>query len=255
MWAILQAAGRLDPALLAALTGDVLVADLLLAHGLHPDDIGTRLELALDALRPFLRAYGSQAELVEVTADRAVRVRLDTCTGPELVGAPPPFPDCPPGVAPLGFAVRTALQEAAPEATITVEEASGSRSAPRSFVGRWHRIAEAGDLPVGAVMRTVVAGTPLAVCLSSGHIFGFRDSCARCGGSLRNATLEKSHDTPVEPADLVGRAVLACPTCSTRYDVRRSGAGIDLPELSLDPLPVLVLEGSVLVAVNDARLG
>ena len=51
---ILHDAGRLDDDVLAALAGDELVASLLLVHGLHPYDVHTRVEQALDGVRPYL---------------------------------------------------------------------------------------------------------------------------------------------------------------------------------------------------------
>jgi Fe-S cluster biogenesis protein NfuA len=71
---ILHEAGRLDSDVLAAIAGDDLVASLLLVHGLHPEDLATRVERALDSIRPTLAAQGADAELV--TVDGAVVVRL-----------------------------------------------------------------------------------------------------------------------------------------------------------------------------------
>ena len=47
----------------------------------------------------------------------------------------------------------------------------------------------------------------------------------------------------------IGDAVLRCPTCLAHYDVRRAGACLDAPELHLDPLPLLVNDDVVSVAV------
>jgi hypothetical protein len=44
-----------------------LVSRLLLLHGLHPVDLQTRLERALDSLRPRLQSFGADAELAQAT--------------------------------------------------------------------------------------------------------------------------------------------------------------------------------------------
>jgi Fe-S cluster biogenesis protein NfuA len=73
---ILHGAGRLDQAVLADLAGDELVASLLLVHGLHPYDLGTRVQLALQALRPGLLKQGVDVELIGLDVDDVVQLRL-----------------------------------------------------------------------------------------------------------------------------------------------------------------------------------
>ncbi len=53
-----------------------LVSRLLLLHGLHPVDLATRLDRALEHAQPRLRTYGADAEFTQVTHDVvALRVR------------------------------------------------------------------------------------------------------------------------------------------------------------------------------------
>jgi Fe-S cluster biogenesis protein NfuA len=66
---IVHEQGALTDEVADALAGDDLVASLLLVHGLHPYDAGTRIERALAGLR-------GEVELLEVTDDGAVRLRL-----------------------------------------------------------------------------------------------------------------------------------------------------------------------------------
>jgi hypothetical protein len=87
---ILYDAGRLDPDVLADLADDELVASLLLVHGLHPDDLRTRVDRALGSVRDALAAQGAAVEVVSLGADDVVELRLTGsaggCTVDTLVG-------------------------------------------------------------------------------------------------------------------------------------------------------------------------
>ncbi|MCU1428323.1 MAG: hypothetical protein JWL83_2323 [Actinomycetia bacterium] len=102
-----------SPALLDRLVADELVAGLLIVHDLHPQDLITRVEQALESVRPFLGLHGGDVELVAVAPEaHAVRLRLlGSCDG------------CPSSAVTLQHAVERAILEAAPEvARIEVEE-------------------------------------------------------------------------------------------------------------------------------------
>lgn len=60
---------------------DDLVASLLLLHNLHPDDLETRVHRALDKVRPQLAAQAAEAELVAISDDGVVRLRLHKSGG------------------------------------------------------------------------------------------------------------------------------------------------------------------------------
>lgn len=55
---------------------DPLVSSLLVLYGLHPETLLTRVEKALDRIRPSLRKQGSELELLGVD-EGAVRIRID----------------------------------------------------------------------------------------------------------------------------------------------------------------------------------
>ena len=59
--------------LLRRLADDQLVASLLVLHGLHPDDLATRVQKALVRVRPYLGSHGGDVEVVD--ADDAQRRR------------------------------------------------------------------------------------------------------------------------------------------------------------------------------------
>jgi Fe-S cluster biogenesis protein NfuA len=62
-------------AILARLVDDEQVRAMLLLHGLHPDDLETRVRRAVDRLRPHLGVHGLRLDVVEI-ASGTVRLRL-----------------------------------------------------------------------------------------------------------------------------------------------------------------------------------
>lgn len=90
---LLHANGALTDEVLGAIVADDLVAALLLVHGLHPQDVATRITHAVSTL--------DGVELLEVTADGVARLRLPGGHG------------C--GSAGLRQAVEQAVEAAAPE--------------------------------------------------------------------------------------------------------------------------------------------
>ncbi|HEX9226812.1 MAG TPA: NifU family protein, partial [Arthrobacter sp.] len=112
---ILDDRGHLDGGTLDALTADELVSSLLVIHGLHPQDVETRVAAALDSVRPYLGSHGGNVELMDISPAGVVRLRLlGTCQG------------CPSSSVTLKFAVEEAIESAAPEVTAieVVEEES-----------------------------------------------------------------------------------------------------------------------------------
>ena len=101
------------PELLPVLVDDELLGSLMVVHDLHPDDLASRVEVALDSVRPFLHGHGGDVLLLELDAARgAVHLQLlGSCDG------------CPSSAVTLRTAVETAIAEAAPEIiVIDVEE-------------------------------------------------------------------------------------------------------------------------------------
>ena len=102
-----------SPGFLDVLAQDDLVSSLLLVQGLHPDTVDSRVEQALESVRPFLAQHGGDVELLGIDDDLgAVKLRLlGSCDG------------CPSSALTLQGAVETVIFEAAPEiAHIVVED-------------------------------------------------------------------------------------------------------------------------------------
>jgi len=243
--------GALTDDVLAALAGDDLVASLLLVHGLHPYSVETRIEQALAEVRPYLGSHGGDVELLAVSADGVVRLRmLGSCDG------------CPSSAVTLKLAVEGAIESAAPEVNaIEVEEPAaapkGGSVIPVSALfsriadgagsdgagGSWQAVPELADLAPGAVGRVLAGTVAVVACRIGTDLYAFRDGCARCGQSLRGASLTRRLGGDA------GDAVLRCRSCRAHYEVRRAGACLDDDALHLSPLPLLADGATVSVAV------
>jgi hypothetical protein len=71
----LRGAGEIGEKLLDELAADHVVASVLLLYGLHPLDFETRVRRAIETVRPTLRSYAADAELVALDGG-TVRIRL-----------------------------------------------------------------------------------------------------------------------------------------------------------------------------------
>jgi Fe-S cluster biogenesis protein NfuA/nitrite reductase/ring-hydroxylating ferredoxin subunit len=247
---ILYDSGRLDDDVLADLACDDLVSGLLLVHDLHPYDVVTRVERALDGVRPYLGSHGGDVELIEV-ADDVVRLRLlGSCDG------------CPSSSVTLELAVEQAIQTAAPEITgIEVEtppsaagviaaeslwsrvDGHGSLRQAQGTSAAWIPVPGLAELADGAVQGFRVGETEIIGCRAGKDLYAFRDRCASCDTSLATATLGRLI------GGRAGDAALRCPRCGSHFAVRQAGAGLEQPGLHLDPVPLLVDAGTATVAL------
>ena len=240
--AALRGGGAAGAAMLAELAGDPLVGSLLLLHDLHPLDVDTRIQQALDRVRPYLGSHAGGVQYLGVTGGVA-RLRLEgSCHG------------CPSSTATVRLAIEGAVTEAAPEVSEVVvegvtpppetallqigprpgEQAAGTTGRP----GDWINLPEVGP-PSARPVTTSAAGLPVLLCSVRGTLYAYRDACPACEASLRGGRLD--------------RELLTC-QCGARYDVCRAGSGLDGAGRHLDPLPLLAdsqgVRGAVPVAVQ-----
>jgi Fe-S cluster biogenesis protein NfuA/nitrite reductase/ring-hydroxylating ferredoxin subunit len=223
---------------------DELVSHLLLVHELHPVDVQTRVARALEEVRPYLGSHGGDVELLGVD-DGVARLRLaGSCDG------------CPSSAATLKLAIEDAILKAAPdvervEAEGVAEPASAGNGLIQlgSFSGNgggasaapadWTVVGALSQLRDGDVVVKEVAGEAVCFLRVDGTFYGYRDSCASCSESLAGAGLAAGE--------------LTCSTCGRGFDVRRAGRCLDVPQLALEPVPLLVGEaGLVKVAIPAA---
>ncbi|CAN5432148.1 NifU family protein [soil metagenome] len=255
-----------EPELLERLTDDELVASLLILHGIHPVDVETRVERAIDRVRPYLGSHGGDVELLGVEGEVA-RVRMQgTCSS------------CPASQVTLDFALEKAILEAAPELSRVEAEGIEEPAPPTSIIqlqplgtrtgspgaeaggvhapgashganaggsampagpGEWR---EVGDgLTFSSAMLTAVdlGGTAVLVCRSDGQLYAYRDACPSCGSTLQDGHLDDQ--------------ALSCPQCGHRFDVRLAGRSMEGSTLHLDPLPLIAAADTIRIAVPLAR--
>ncbi|MEA2155332.1 MAG: hypothetical protein QOE11_1472, partial [Solirubrobacteraceae bacterium] len=100
---VLEDAGDSGLPIRDALLEDGIVASLLLIHGLYPVSLEERVVQALDSMRPYMATHGGTVELLGVE-DGVARLRLGgSCKG------------CPSSAATLEFAIKEAIDIAAPD--------------------------------------------------------------------------------------------------------------------------------------------
>ncbi|GAA2077792.1 NifU family protein [Actinomadura alba] len=135
---ILQIVIETDAAeVLHGLTTDDLVSGLLILHDLHPLTTDERVREALDEVRPRLGADQRGVELLGVTADGVVRLRMEGGRH-----------GCPSSLRTVTDAIERAIAEAAPEISRVEVEVPADDTAPLLQIGR--RPPEPSPVPGGA---------------------------------------------------------------------------------------------------------
>jgi len=217
-------AGPGEPDRLRTLADDDLVGSLLVLHDLHPDDVLTRVQGALDRVRPYLGSHAGGVTLVGVDPDGIVRLRLEgSCDG------------CPSSAMTVQNAIEDAILTAAPDVLAVEVEGVVSADPPLLQIEPFSGPREGGDpgwvhvdvdVPPGAVSLAYVAGEPLLVAgLPDAAVVAYRDRCAVCSSGLVGGTLHGE--------------TLTCPACASGFDLRHAGRSTADDGRSLVPVPML----------------
>jgi Fe-S cluster biogenesis protein NfuA/nitrite reductase/ring-hydroxylating ferredoxin subunit len=239
-----------DPALVDRLATDDLVASLLLVHGLHPHDVERRVCDALDRVRPYLGSHGGDVHLLDIVGD-TVRLQFSgSCKS------------CPSSAVTLELAVEDAVRAAAPE-IVSIEVVAGEPDSAAGIIPAesllakvhadgtaptaWHQVPELAELAPGEVGGFAMGDVTVLACRVGDQLYAYRDHCPVCAGSLAGAALHRSAGT--------GEPVLRCPRCHSHFDVVHAGAGLDDPATHLDPIPLLVRDGVLSLAVPAEAMG
>jgi Fe-S cluster biogenesis protein NfuA/nitrite reductase/ring-hydroxylating ferredoxin subunit len=206
---------------------DKVVSSLLLIHGLHPDDLATRLCEALNRVRPYMESHGGNVELLSLENDFA-RLRLQgSCK------------TCPSSAVTLELAVRQAIEEACPDLAGFDVEGIAAETARQAYSrAEWVEIDNARQLPEGAFLTSETKGIPLFVCRVQGRLYGYRDRCPSCNIPLHLGSLESG--------------LLTC-TEGHRFSVPDAGRSLDDPSKHIEPFPLIDENGAIKVALSTER--
>jgi len=251
---------RADPGMLDRLAAHDLVASLLLVHGLHPHDVRRRISDALDRVRPYLGSHGGDVHLLDIVGDTVQLQFAGSCKS------------CPSSAVTLELTVEDAIRTAAPEVSSIEVVAPEAAAAKQTTVipaesllaqvhararvnggssAAWHPVPDLEDLAPGEVGGFSVAGAVVLACRVGEQLYAYRDHCPACDGSLAGAALHRR----VGSRD----PVLRCPRCHAHFDVVHAGAGLDCiddgPARHLDPIPLLLRDGVLSIAVPAEPMG
>ena len=198
-----------DEALLRALAQDSVIGSLLLIHDLYPVPLETRVQEALASVRPYMESHGGDVELLRLE-DGIAHLRLvGHCHG------------CPASAATLELAIKEAIDDAAPDLLgLEVEGVAepkpvrkpldlveGAAGAPH-----WQRLEQVASVAPGTFRTLDLDGVELVVANVDGSVLAYRDRCAVCDASLREA-------------ELAG-PLLTCAACGCTFDLPRAGRAL-----------------------------
>jgi Fe-S cluster biogenesis protein NfuA len=174
-------AGTLDGAR-NMLVSDPMVSSLLVLHGLHPEDLRSRVERGLSGVRPYVESHGGKLALVAIEGD-VVKLRLDgTCE------------TCPSSGETATELLERAVRDAAPEvARVEVDSGSAPKTgispktgshpkvvAPPPAAGLVQLRRSKADEPLDAATRGPARSTDAARCeMCSAPIGDAHDHVAR----------------------------------------------------------------------------
>ncbi len=240
---------------------DELVGNLLLLHGLHPLDLETRVLQALDKVKPYMRSHGGNVELLGITEEGVVKLRLEgSCHS------------CPSSRVTLKYAVEEAIYKVAPD--VTAVEAEGAvesqfartdgfipmsellggaspfaasaplilRQAQEEYGSRsdgWVKVDGLSLLKEGSLRTMEVSGLPVLFCHVGDAFYAYGNTCPNCSQLLGQAKLAGPN--------------LTCATCGHSYDIMRAGRNLAEPRLHLEPFPLLEENGQVKVALPSLQ--
>src|SRR3984893_16298883 len=234
--------------LLKRFTDDKFIESLLVLHGIHPVDVDTRIEAALDQARPYLGSHAGGVEYLGADDDGVAHLKLEgSCHG------------CPSSTVTVKLTLEQAIAEAAPEVLrVQVEGVAEAPTGPSPSLiqiqtrpgagsngsdsasdaaSSWMPVNAVGLLP-GEKRIQLVEGMEVLICSAVGNLYAYRNACASCGASLYDAALLDE--------------ALRCSRCGTLYNVRLAGRSVhtsDGSSVHLAPLPLLQDESGWKVAV------
>lgn len=208
------------------LCGDPFVESLLILHDLHPFSLETRVQMALDSVRPYLESHEGGIEIVGIENGVAILHMEGSCDG------------CPSSAATVKLAVERAILERVPEIrevradnlTVTNKPAPTLR-----IESDWIALDELIGLSECRLSQRQVSGTPVLFTRVDETIFAYRSTCPNCATGLDDARVDG--------------ALVRCMHCSAAYEIVRAGRAADGGHTHLEPFPLTRENGRLRVAL------
>jgi len=240
---ITYGADQAGQVLIDGLAADPLVSKLLILHNLHPLGLAERVQQALEEVRPYMHSHGGDVELLGVSPEGAVHLRLNgSCHG------------CQSSNVTLKYAVEEAIYAHAPDVTGLQVDGVVGESAPAAagFIpleavlpvpndgsagAAWVEVDGLSSLGAGAVRTMNVNGQTVLFGRVGQALYAYQQQCPQCGELLGQAQLNGSD--------------LTCRNCGQTYDLGKAGRSAARPELYLQPYPLLVEDDQVRLAVPN----
>lgn len=243
---------------LEQLAQDELVSSLLLLHGLHPLSLETRVLHALDQVRPYMQSHGGNVELLQVTEDGAVKLRLEgSCHG------------CPSSRVTLRYAVEEAIAATAPDVTVLEVEGvvqeppsmepgfipasqlttrkhsphgngngHATKNGAQAVADGWVQLQPLPPFQANTLRVTDVQGTPILFCRVGESLYAYASHCPNCLQSLDHAQVTDK--------------TIRCAVCGHSYAITRAGRDVDDANKQLAPFPLLQEKGGFKIALGAA---
>jgi Fe-S cluster biogenesis protein NfuA/nitrite reductase/ring-hydroxylating ferredoxin subunit len=241
---LIAAEGEAGSEMLRRLAKDELVEALLIVHGLHPVDLGERIDEALESVRPYMGSHSGGVENLGVDDDGVLHLRLEgNCEG------------CPSSRVTVQSAIEDAIRKAAPElAGLDVQgvvedqpraggnllqigglggQAAASADAPRD---EWASV-DRPQIAPGELQSLDVEGLSVLLCSLEDNLYAYRNKCASCGSLLDGGRLDEER--------------LTCAACGQAFNIRLAGRSVEGASLHLQPLPLLQQNGSLRIAMSS----
>ena len=228
-------------ALVRQVADDEVIGNLLVLHGLHPVDVQTRVQAALDQVRPYLGSHAGGVELLGVDAEGVAHLKLEgSCDG------------CASSALTVQSAIEDAILVAAPDvvaveaegmvdpgpALLQIQPFRSREESAEHASSAWQHLDL--DVPPRTLAQVPLGGALLAVANLDGTLVAYLDRCPVCGEELSRGSLA---------AD-----VLTC-RCGQGFDARRAGRATDDSGASpMVPVPLLPEHGGWKAAVPQGAV-
>ena len=212
---------------------DDFIKGLLIIHGLHPQDLETRLYRALDKVKPYMDSHGGSVKVLSLE-NGVAKLKLEgSCDG------------CPSSVSTLELGIKEAIEEECPDLMgLEVEgladnplarEIQKNNTTAKNGESNWKVVPGLDNLVDGDKKAIEVKGISLMICKVDDKLYAYANKCPGCGMTFDSGTL----------AD----GMLKC-KLGHDFDVKKAGKCPDDPDIHLKPFPLLEENGTVKMSVK-----